>query len=73
MEITEKTTYEEALQRLKEIVNQLEAKEVKIDKLSETVLEAKGLVDFCRKKLDKTEEDIKRIIDPESDHDGGEA
>jgi len=71
MEITEKTTYEEALQRLKEIVSKLEAKEVKIDMLSETVLEAKELVDFCRKKLDKTEEDIKRIIDPENDN--GEA
>lgn len=68
MEITEKTTYEEALQRLKEIVGKLEAKEVKIDMLSETVLEAKELVDFCRKKLDKTEEDIKRIIDPENDN-----
>lgn len=68
MEITEKTTYEEALQRLKEIVSKLEAKEVKIDMLSETVLEAKELVDFCRKKLDKTEEDIKRIIDPENDN-----
>lgn len=71
MEITEKTTYEVALQRLKEIVSKLEAKEVKIDMLSETVLEAKELVDFCRKKLDKTEEDIKRIIDPENDN--GEA
>ncbi|MEX1190496.1 MAG: exodeoxyribonuclease VII small subunit [Brumimicrobium sp.] len=65
MAIKETTTYEEALQRLKEIVRKLEQKEVKIDKLSETVLEAKELVDFCRKKLDKTEDDIKRIIDPE--------
>lgn len=73
MEITENTTYEEALQRLKEIVGQLEAKEVKIDNLSKTVLEAKELVDFCRKKLDKTEEDIKRIIDPESENEGGDA
>lgn len=65
MAIKEKTTYEEALQRLKEIVRKLEQKEVKIDELSETVIEAKELVDFCRKKLDKTEEDIKKIIDPE--------
>ncbi|HZH86648.1 MAG TPA: exodeoxyribonuclease VII small subunit [Brumimicrobium sp.] len=65
MKITDKTTYEEALQRLKEIVGALELKEIKIDNLSETVIEAKELVDFCRKKLDKTEEDIKRIIAPE--------
>lgn len=65
MAIKSTTTYEEALQRLKEIVRKLEQKEVKIDELSETVIEAKELVDFCRKKLDKTEEDIKKIIDPE--------
>lgn len=65
MAVKETTTYEEALQRLKEIVRKLEQKEVKIDELSETVIEAKELVDFCRKKLDKTEEDIKKIIDPE--------
>lgn len=65
MAIKATTTYEEALHRLKEIVRKLEQKEVKIDELSETVIEAKELVDFCRKKLDKTEEDIKKIIDPE--------
>ena len=65
MAIKATTTYEEALHRLKEIVRKLEQKEVKIDELSETVIEAKELVDFCRKKLDKTEEDIKNIIDPE--------
>ncbi|RFC53988.1 exodeoxyribonuclease VII small subunit [Brumimicrobium aurantiacum] len=67
MKVTEKTTYEEALQRLKEIVGALEAKEVKIDDLSGTVIEAKELVDFCRTKLDKTEEDIKRIIAPDDE------
>lgn len=68
MKITESTSYEEALKRLKEIVSQLEEKEIKIDNLSDTVIEAKELVDFCRKKLDKTEEDIKRIIEPEEEN-----
>lgn len=67
MKITDKTTYEEALERLKDIVESLEKKEVKIDLLSETVTEAKALVEFCRNKLDKTEEDIKRIIEPNED------
>ena len=43
MKIDKNLTYEEALQRLKEIVGSLERKEVKIDVLSETVLEAKRL------------------------------
>ena len=58
-------TYEEALKKLNEIVGKLERKEVKIDELSETVIEAKKLVDFCREKLESTEEEIKKIIEPE--------
>ncbi len=67
MEINDKLTYEEAMQRLKEIVGELERKEVKIDVLSSTVSEAKSLVEFCREKLDSTEDDIKKIIDPEAE------
>lgn len=59
----DKLTYEEALKQLNAIVQQLERKEIKIDDLSATVEKAKELVDFCRDKLDKTEEDIKKIID----------
>lgn len=59
----DKLTYEEALKQLNAIVQQLERKEIKIDDLSSTVEKAKELVDFCRDKLDKTEEDIKKIID----------
>lgn len=58
-------TYEEALDRLKEIVTKLEQKQVKIDELAGTVQEAKKLVDFCREKLDKTESEINKIIRPE--------
>jgi len=60
-------TYEEALSKLNNIVEKLERKEVKIDELSDTVSEAKSLVDFCREKLDRTEKDIKKIIDDEDE------
>lgn len=58
-------TYEEALKQLNEIVGKLERKEVKIDELSETVIAAKKLVDFCREKLESTEAEIKKIIEVE--------
>ena len=58
-------TYEEALKQLNEIVGKLERKEVKIDELSETVIAAKKLVDFCREKLESTEEEIRKIIEVE--------
>jgi exodeoxyribonuclease VII small subunit len=62
-------TYEDALQRLQMIVKKLENREVKIDELAQTVAEAKSLVEFCRLKLDKTEEEIRKIIQPDDTDD----
>lgn len=64
MKIEKDLKYEEALERLQEIVNLLERKEIKIDNLADKVKEAKALVDFCRDKLEKTEEEINKIIEP---------
>lgn len=59
-----KLKYDEALEQLQEIVRLLERKEINIDDLATKVKEAKLLVDFCRKKLDDTEEEINKIINP---------
>ena len=61
-----KLKYDEALEQLQEIVHLLERKEINIDDLSGKVKQAKLLVDFCREKLDSTEEEINKIISPES-------
>lgn len=58
--------YDEALQELQSIVRLLERKEINIDELANQVKKAKLLVDFCRKKLDNTEEEINKIIRPEA-------
>jgi exodeoxyribonuclease VII small subunit len=57
-------TYEEALTQLQQIVKDLENREIKIDDLAEKVSKAKELVDFCREKLSKTEDEINKIIRP---------
>ncbi len=57
--------YDEALQELQNIVRLLERKEINIDELANQVKKAKLLVDFCRKKLDDTEDEINKIIRPE--------
>ncbi len=57
--------YDEALEKLQDIVGMLERKEIKIDDLAVKVKDAKQLVDFCRKKLDETESEINKIINPE--------
>ena len=68
MKLEKDLKYEEALDRLQEIVALLERKEIKIDDLADKVKEAKALVEFCRDKLDKTEVEINKIIEPK----GGE-
>jgi exodeoxyribonuclease VII small subunit len=64
MKLEKDLKYENALERLQEIVNLLERKEIKIDDLADKVKEAKALVEFCREKLEKTEEEINKIIEP---------
>lgn len=61
-----KLKYDEALEQLQEIVQLLERKEITIDELAGKVKMAKLLVDFCREKLDATEEEINKIIRPET-------
>jgi len=62
-------SYEEALQELQSIVKKLENREIKIDDLAENIAHAKTLVDYCRDKLNKTEEEINKIIEPQSEED----
>ena len=64
MKLEKDLKYEVALERLQEIVSLLERKEIKIDDLADKVKEAKALVEFCRDKLDKTELEINKIIEP---------
>lgn len=66
MSTTNPKTYEEALKELQNIVKELENREIKIDDLASKVTKAKELVDFCRDKLSKTEEEINKIIRPDS-------
>lgn len=58
-------TYEQAMKRLEDIVSQVEDGQVDIDKLSENLKEAKRLVAFCRAKLTKAEEEVKKILEEE--------
>lgn len=68
MELDPNLKYDEALEQLQEIVRLLERKEINIDDLSGKVKQAKLLVDFCREKLDSTEEEINKIIRPDSEN-----
>lgn len=58
----EKKTYKGAILRLEEIVNKIENGEMDIDSLAENLKEAKELIDFCKAKLLKVEEEVNKIM-----------
>ena len=51
-----KQTYEQAMKRLEEIVS-------RIDSLGVNLKEAQELIKFCRDKLYKADEEIKKMLD----------
>ena len=59
---TKKETYSEAMKRLETIVSQIESGELDIDELGNQLKEAQELIKFCRDKLYKADEEIKKML-----------
>lgn len=57
-----KETYSEAMKRLETIVSQIESGELDIDELGNQLKEAQKLIKFCRDKLYKADEEIKKML-----------
>lgn len=58
-------SYDAALQRIEEIVRQLEEDDKSIDDMSSLVKEASVLIKDCKRKLKATEEDILKAFGEE--------
>lgn len=56
-----KLTYAEAMNRLEEIVGKVQDGRIDIDELAGLLKEAQELVNFCREKLYKVDEEIKAL------------
>lgn len=56
-------SYQEAVNEIDGILDQIENVELDIDELSEKVKRVAILIKTCKKKLHKTESDIQKIID----------
>lgn len=54
--------YNEALIEIETIINKIENQELNIDELSENVKRVAELLNFCKLKLRKTEEEVQKII-----------
>ena len=55
--------YEEAIGQLEKIVRQMENNELDVDQVSEQLKRAQQLIQFCRDKLTKTDEEIRQILE----------
>ncbi len=60
-------SYDKSLNRVEEIVNQLENDDKSIDELADLVKEASSLIKACKSKLRMTEEDILKAFGEEGD------
>lgn len=58
-----KQTYDEALQALENIIDQLENANLSVDELTEKVKEATNLITFCKKQLHETDETVAQLFD----------
>lgn len=54
--------FEEAMEKLKKITEQLEQGELPLEETLQKFEEGMKLIDFCEKKLDETEKKIKVLI-----------
>ena len=63
----EKISYSEAIAEIESILKRMEANGVDIDNLSADVSRASKLIEMCREKLLKTESDVNKILNKESE------
>lgn len=59
-------TYEQALAELQAIVADLQEDAIGIEQLSDRMQRAAELIQYCREKLRKTEEDLERLFEEEA-------
>jgi exodeoxyribonuclease VII small subunit len=55
--------YEEAVNRLEEIVKKMENDELDIDQMAQQLKEAQQLIKLCKDRLTKVDADIKAVMD----------
>ena len=61
--MAKKETYNEAIEKLRMIVADIERGELDIDDLSLKVKEASRLIQLCKEKLFKADEEVKKILE----------
>lgn len=60
-------TYEQAMQRLEEIVQGFEQNTLELDQLTAQLAEAQELIKLCNNKLKQVETDVKKLLNNEQE------
>lgn len=60
-------TYEQAMQRLEEIVQGFEQNTLELDQLTAQLAEAQELINLCNNKLQQVETDVKKLLNDEQE------
>ncbi len=67
--MSERPDYKDALEEIESIVNEIESETVDVDMLTEKIKRAAFLMKYCKQKLRKTDDEIRRVLDElESDN-----
>ena len=61
----EKLTYEQAMQKLEKMAQEMEQGEIGIDDMAERLREAQGLMKYCHEKLYEAEKNCKSLLNVE--------
>lgn len=61
--MNQEMTYTKAMQELEAIVSKMQSENCDIDALADYTKRAAELIKFCREKLFKTDEEVKKCID----------
>lgn len=59
---TKKISYKEAVREIEDILQKIENDELEVDDLSSKVSRVSELLQFCKDKLHKTEEEVEKIL-----------
>lgn len=60
---TKKISYKEAISEIEDILEKIENDELDVDELSEKVKQVSLLIKICKDKLQKTEEEVEKILE----------
>lgn len=56
-------TYEEAIEQVEILIEQIENNQIGMDELSEAIRKASDHLSFCKKKLHQVDEEVKQILE----------